>query len=88
MYFGEECEFFCHGLHSTNFQLVDVFLDVASLYYNPNFSQKRYFVSVYNNPAGDPSFVRLMYVQFTSCFHGVPGGCEGASNLILLNNSY
>ena len=57
LHFGEECvvggvRIFCQELLSTKFRLVDVFLDVTSLYYYPEFSQKHYFVFSYSHPLG------------------------------------
>ena len=75
-------DLFCPGLLSTNVQLVEVFLDVTTLYYNPDFSQKCYFVFLYIHPPGYRTFIRLMFVQFMFFFQG---GCEETSKLALLN---
>ena len=45
-------DFFCQGLSSIKFQLVDVFFGVTLLHYNPDFSQKHYFVLSYRKPTG------------------------------------
>ena len=47
-----ETQYVVGGLPSTNFQLVDVFLDVILLHYNPNFPPKFYFLLSYSIPPG------------------------------------
>ena len=79
--------FFCQGLSSTNFQLVDVCLDVTSLYYNPDFFRKHYFVFSYSNSyielkmKVDKTYVCSIYVLF-------PEGCDRTLKFVLLSKFY
>ena len=71
-------DFFYQGLPSTN-----VFLDVTSLYYNPDFFQKHYSILLYCKILIELKMNvykthHVRYVQITSCF---PGNVKEPQNL-------
>ena len=70
------------------FQLVDVFVDVTLLYYNPDFSQKHYFALSYSNLPGRRTQNEVYKTYLHSIYVLLPGRCEGASKRALLNKSY
>ena len=89
----EEWGFFRQGFLSTNFQLIDVFLDVASIYILQSwlFLKPLFCILILHSPGHRTQiffFVILLLVQFTYYFQG--NGKElktCAIEQILLNNN-